>query len=148
MGKKPELAPYSDMAREEEREAETHAWAETTVGDIMDETSRERGGEMVPLGARIAARFAGLGFMRDVPELRGDEGAEDDDLEPEYDFSGAVRGKYYQRNQQGTNVVLLDPDVAQTFKDSASIKQALRLLLDLAKQEVRPLSIIVQPPLE
>jgi len=34
---------------------------------------------------------------------------EDDDLEPEYDFSGAVRGKYYQRYQQGTNVVLLDP---------------------------------------
>ena len=32
---------------------------------------------------------------------------EDDDLEPEHDFSGAVRGKYYQRYQQGTNVVLI-----------------------------------------
>ena len=61
---------------------------------------------------------------------------EDDDLEPEYDFSGAVRGKYYQRYQQGTNVVLLDPDVAQAFKDSESVNRALRLLLDLAKQEV------------
>lgn len=61
---------------------------------------------------------------------------EDDDLEPEYDFSGAVRGKYYQRYQEGTNVVLLDPDVAQAFKDSASVNRALRLLLDLAKQEV------------
>ena len=61
---------------------------------------------------------------------------EDDDLEPEYDFSGAVRGKYYQRYQQGANVVLLDPDVAQAFKDSASVNRALRLLLDLAKQEV------------
>ncbi|MFY9821188.1 MAG: hypothetical protein WAM82_07385 [Thermoanaerobaculia bacterium] len=60
---------------------------------------------------------------------------EDDDLEPEYDFSGA-RGKYYQRYQQGTNVVLLDPDVAQAFKDSESVNRALRLLLDLAKQEV------------
>ena len=38
---------------------------------------------------------------------------EDDDLVPEYDFSGAVRGKYYERYQQGTNVVLLDPDVAR-----------------------------------
>lgn len=61
---------------------------------------------------------------------------EDDDLEPEYDFSGAVRGKYYQRYNQGTNVVLLDPDVAQAFKDSESVNRALRLLLDLAKQEV------------
>jgi hypothetical protein len=62
--------------------------------------------------------------------------SEDDDLEPEYDFSGAVRGKYYQRYQQGTNVVLLDADVAQAFKDSESVNRALRLLLDLAKQEV------------
>ena len=61
---------------------------------------------------------------------------EDDDLEPEYDFSGGVRGKYYQRYQQGTNVVLLDADVAQAFKDSESVNRALRLLLDLAKQEV------------
>jgi hypothetical protein len=62
--------------------------------------------------------------------------SEDDDLEPEYDFSEAVRGKYYQRYQQGTNVVLLDADVAQAFKDSESVNRALRLLLDLAKQEV------------
>jgi hypothetical protein len=60
---------------------------------------------------------------------------EDDDLLPEYDFSNAVRGKYYQRYQQGTNVVLLDPDVAQAFKDSESVNRTLRLLLDLARQE-------------
>jgi hypothetical protein len=62
--------------------------------------------------------------------------AEDDELEPEYDFTGAMRGKYYQRYQQGTNVVLLDADVAQAFKDSESVNRALRLLLDLAKQEI------------
>jgi len=50
---------------------------------------------------------------------------EDDDLEPEYDFSGAVRGKYYRRYQQSTNVILLDPDVAQSFKDSESVNRAL-----------------------
>jgi hypothetical protein len=61
---------------------------------------------------------------------------EDDDLLPEYDFSNAVRGKYYEGYRQGTNVILLDPDVAQAFKDSESVNRALRLLLDLAKQEV------------
>ena len=61
---------------------------------------------------------------------------EDDDLEPEYDFTGAVRGKYYERYQQGSNVVLLDPDVAHAFRDSEAVNRALRLLLDLAKQEV------------
>jgi hypothetical protein len=61
---------------------------------------------------------------------------EDDDLVPEYDFTGAVRGKYYERYKQGTNVILLDPDVAQAFKDSESVNRALRLLLDLARHEV------------
>ena len=61
---------------------------------------------------------------------------EDDDLEPEYDFTGTVRGKYFERYQQGSNVVLLDPDVAQAFRDSEAVNRALRLLLDLAKQEV------------
>jgi hypothetical protein len=64
------------------------------------------------------------------------EPEDDDDMQPEYDFSGAVRGKYYERYQQGTNVVLLDPDVAQTFKDSESVNRALRLLVDLARHEV------------
>ena len=45
----------------------------------------------------------------------------DDDLLPEYDFSGAVRGKYYERYRQGTNVVLLDPDIAAVFHDSAAV---------------------------
>ena len=61
---------------------------------------------------------------------------EDDDLLPEYDFSGAVRGKYYERYRQGTNIVLLEPDVAQAFKDSEAVNRALRLLLNLARQEV------------
>jgi hypothetical protein len=59
---------------------------------------------------------------------------EDDDLEAEYDFAGAERGKYFERYRQGTNVVLLDADVAQAFKDSESVNQTLRLLLGLARQ--------------
>ena len=60
----------------------------------------------------------------------------DDDLLPEYDFTGAVRGKYYERYRQGTNVVLLDPDVAAAFKDSAAVNDALRLLVSLAEAKV------------
>jgi hypothetical protein len=53
------------------------------------------------------------------------EDAEDLDI-PETDLSGAVRGKYYQRAITGTNVVLLEPDVAKVFRDSAVVSQALR----------------------
>ncbi len=60
----------------------------------------------------------------------------DDDLLPEYDFTGAVRGKYYERYRQGTNVVILDPDVAAVFKDSATVNDALRLLVSLAEAKV------------
>ena len=57
----------------------------------------------------------------------------DDDLLPEYDFSGAVRGKYYERYREGTNVALLDPDIAAVFRDSAAVNDTLRLLVSLAK---------------
>lgn len=60
----------------------------------------------------------------------------EDDLLPEYDFTGAVRGKYYERYRQGTNVVLLDPDVAAAFRDSAAVNDALRLLVSLAEAKV------------
>lgn len=62
--------------------------------------------------------------------------AQDDEMRAEYDFSKGVRGKHYDAYRKGTNVVLLDPDVAQVFKDSASVNQALRLLLNLAKEQV------------
>ncbi len=62
----------------------------------------------------------------------------DDDMLPEYDFTGAVRGKYYKRYRQGTNVVLLDPDVAAVFRDSAAVNDALRFLVSLADPKVPP----------
>ncbi len=55
-----------------------------------------------------------------------------DDLRPEYDLSkltGGVRGKYYERYKQGTNVVLLEPDIAKVFRDSATVNEALRQYL-------------------
>lgn len=61
----------------------------------------------------------------------------DAEMRPEYDFSGAVRGKYYERYRRGSNVVLLDPDVSQAFPNATTVNQALRLLVSLARQKVR-----------
>jgi len=58
----------------------------------------------------------------------------EDDMRPEYDLRGGVRGKYYKQYTQGTNVVLLDPDVAAVFRDSESVNQALRVLIKAAGQ--------------
>ena len=52
----------------------------------------------------------------------------DDDMRPEYDFSDGVRGKYAARYADGTNVVVLDPDVAKEFKTSEAVNKALREL--------------------
>jgi len=49
-------------------------------------------------------------------------------MRPEYDFSGAVRGKYHRRYLESTNVVVLDPDVAKRFKNSTAVNEALRSL--------------------
>jgi hypothetical protein len=56
----------------------------------------------------------------------------DDDMLPEYDFSQAVRGKYYERYRQGTNVVVLDPDIADVFPNAAAVNDALRALVAVA----------------
>ncbi len=58
----------------------------------------------------------------------------EDDMRPEYDLRGGVRGKYYKQYMEGTNVVLLDPDVAAVFRDSESVNQALRVLIKAAAQ--------------
>ena len=55
------------------------------------------------------------------------------DMRPEYDIRGGVRGKYYERYRAGTNVVLLERDVAEVFRDSESVNRALRLLLNVAQ---------------
>lgn len=61
----------------------------------------------------------------------------DDDLRPEYDLSqllkDGVRGKYADRYQAGTNLVLLDPDVAQAFPNEEAVNEALRLVMRIAR---------------
>ncbi len=59
-----------------------------------------------------------------------------DELRPEYDFdySKAVRGKYYKRLiEEGANVIVLDPDLAKSFSDSVTVNEALRSLLNLTR---------------
>jgi hypothetical protein len=46
-----------------------------------------------------------------------------------YDFSGGVRGKYAKHYAQGTNLILLDPDVAAAFGDAKAVNRALRAYL-------------------
>ena len=52
----------------------------------------------------------------------------DDEILREYDFSTGRRNKYASRYAEGTNVVLLDPDVAKDFPDSNAVNEALRAL--------------------
>ena len=63
----------------------------------------------------------------------------DDELRPEYDLSqlqGRVRGKYVERYRAGTNLVLLEPDVAAAFTDAKTVNEALRLLLKIAQSQI------------
>lgn len=58
------------------------------------------------------------------------------DMLPEYDFGsmkGGVRGKYAAQYRAGTNLVLLDPDLAEAFPTDAAVNQALRAVLSIAK---------------
>ncbi len=59
----------------------------------------------------------------------------DPEMLDEYDFSGGVRGKYAGRFPKGSNVVVLDPDVAQVFTDSESVNQALRALAEIIQHQ-------------
>jgi hypothetical protein len=55
-------------------------------------------------------------------------------MRKEYDFSGGVVGKYAKRYAAGTNLVLLDPDVAGVFPDSKSVNEALRSLVRIVER--------------
>jgi hypothetical protein len=64
----------------------------------------------------------------------------DDDLRPQYnfDYSKAVRGKYFKRLlEEGANVVVLEPDVAKAFSSSGAVNEALRSLLDITRSTRR-----------
>lgn len=72
--------------------------------------------------------------------MKGKTRRSSDELRTEYafDYSKAVRGKYYKRLiEEGANVVIIEPDIAEVFHDSASVNEALRSLLDLTRSTQR-----------
>ena len=56
-------------------------------------------------------------------------------MRKEYDFSKGIKGKYAAKYKAGTNVVMLDPDVAKVFKTPRSVNQALRSLSQIFKSQ-------------
>jgi hypothetical protein len=59
-----------------------------------------------------------------------------DDMRKEYDLSkleGGVRGKYYRQATAGTNLAMIEPDLAKMFPDSAAVNRALRLLAEVSE---------------
>ena len=86
------------------------------------------------------------GFQRDVKDnnmkksrnkARPQE-RDENTMRPEYDFSKAVRGATAARYAQGTNVVLLDPDVAEIFPDARAVNEALRTFARLTRPASKP----------
>jgi len=73
------------------------------------------------------------------------------DLRTEYDFAtmkGGVRGKYVRRYRAGSNLVLLEPDIAEAFPDDTAVNQALRAVLGASRavsRRKRPANRALQP---
>lgn len=83
-----------------------------------------RGGALSRHGGRTAERDGSM-------KKRTKRSADRDTMRTEYDFRGGVRGKYVSRYRAGTNVVVLDPDVAAAFPNARAVNRALRALLDV-----------------
>jgi hypothetical protein len=73
-------------------------------------------------------------------DMKNSNTMDNDDLRPEYefDYSKGVRGKHYTRLlKEGSNIVVLEPDIAESFRDSNTVNEALRLLLKLTQSTKR-----------
>ena len=64
----------------------------------------------------------------------------DPDMLEEYDFNKGVRGKYAQRYAEGTNVVVIEPDVAKFFPDHDAVNEALRSLVAIIEKQKKKVS--------
>lgn len=58
-------------------------------------------------------------------------------MPPEYEFRGGIRGKYAKRFSEGSNLIVLDPDVATVFPDSKSFNDALRAIAQVAQRQIK-----------
>jgi len=75
--------------------------------------------------------------MHTNDENMADKSKKNDEMRSHYDFSGGVRGKYAARYAEGTNVIVLAPDVAEVFPDSIAVNEALRTLVRMSAKTVR-----------
>jgi hypothetical protein len=71
-----------------------------------------------------------MGAMKKDIRLPGVAG-----MRAEYDFSGGERGKYAKRYAEGTNIIILEPGVAELFPDSRAVNEALRALSRIADRQ-------------
>jgi hypothetical protein len=85
---------------------------------------------------------AGTGSGSSAPDVQQSRRAEvmkkrhnDIEMLNEYDFSGGIRGKYAQRYEKGTNVVVIDPDIVRYFPDHDTVNESLRSLVPIIKMQ-------------
>lgn len=88
-----------------------------------------RGEQIWLISARVATRNEEESMKKPARKAPGR-----DEMYTEYDFSVGVRGKYAEQFRSGTNVVLLEPDVADAFPDAKSVNDALRGLIAVARR--------------
>ena len=62
---------------------------------------------------------------------------DEDTMRPEYDFSKGVRGKTHARYREGTNIIVLDPELMDVFPDSDAVNEALRALAPVLRRRKR-----------
>ena len=62
------------------------------------------------------------------------------EMSSEYDFSNGIRGKYAKQYSAGTNLIVLDPDVAKFFHDSETVNETLRAVAKIAQRSKRHVS--------
>jgi hypothetical protein len=67
-------------------------------------------------------------------QTEGKPSKDKDTMRPEYDFSKGVRGKHAARYAEGTNVVVLEPDVAREFRTAEQVNETLRAVSKLLQQ--------------
>ena len=67
--------------------------------------------------------------------MKKDNKKSNSDMQPEYDFSHGMRGKYARRYAQGTNVVVLEPDVARAFPSAEAVNSSLRALARIIRRQ-------------
>ena len=117
----PLLLTVSDREHSEREErffSIGQSWAHRLIA-----VSHQESGNKFVLSAREKRRGGKRGDMRKAKSTDAPE------MPAEIDFSGGERGRYAKRFAEGTNLVMLEPDVAEAFPDSESVNAALRVVL-------------------